>query len=675
MSVEQQNQVIMNVTRVFESSCTPNGITINFQGTLEDPRFQANQIGAVLGLANIRDTIKDFDADEKGVGPAYTPGGEQQTLFLTEAGLHHLLFMSRKPIARPFQKWVTTVVMELRSRGRHDLEQDHVLALKNGKAEHTAAIKKERHETLVRAFAHRPLLYLGEVGELPDGVLLIKYGETDNIEKRESCHRKSYGKFSLLDVFPCSEPHMFEQWLSMEREFKTRKYTGLVNGCTGREYLAVAPSDYPKLKQFIKKNLSAHSGWTIEQQLEKARYDAMAHLSSVARDMRAMLTTFSEATPGPSNTMASCDIRHEMVGLVRDLRLLVKRPSFVEVLSKGEDGSRGTSGISSEDDVETEAQAERVNMGAEDGLDAMDVEDGQDAMAGGTKPETASTSLAPKRKLGRPAKPKAPLPSDGAPLSCFLEECCILDPDAKTLCALVRARHRLWRRSNSKEETSALCTFFDAHFLNVKETDVEHLMTSSYYKGLSLKPWVPPVPGPDVFQTDVDAFIRETCEVHVMGRVRTDDLLTCFAAWKGAGYSPTMTYHEKQRVLQHVQASFFRSMVPVTKGAECGPGFFGLYNATATAECREVGYNRSPNTRACVLKLDSKGRIVAVIDSLQVFATSVMSKSSAYACNQMTKCFADGMRGLALSDGHCYMRAYDYHVKKAKEAACLGTST
>ena len=31
---------------------------INIQGTLEDPLFQANQIGKLLGIVNIRDSIK-----------------------------------------------------------------------------------------------------------------------------------------------------------------------------------------------------------------------------------------------------------------------------------------------------------------------------------------------------------------------------------------------------------------------------------------------------------------------------------------------------------------------------------------------------------------------------------------------------------------------------------------
>ena len=63
---------------------------INIQGTLEDPLFQANQIGKLLGISNIRDTVKEFSENEKGVGLTDTLGGKQETIFLTEYGYNDL---------------------------------------------------------------------------------------------------------------------------------------------------------------------------------------------------------------------------------------------------------------------------------------------------------------------------------------------------------------------------------------------------------------------------------------------------------------------------------------------------------------------------------------------------------------------------------------------------------
>jgi hypothetical protein len=114
------------------TSDDPLGL-VNTRETYEDPLFQASQIGALLGLVNIRETIKEFDGDETRVsltraGPRYSSPswastacsehpaspsmrtkrvsvqpGPQSTQFLTELGLYRLLGMSRKPftLGRP----------------------------------------------------------------------------------------------------------------------------------------------------------------------------------------------------------------------------------------------------------------------------------------------------------------------------------------------------------------------------------------------------------------------------------------------------------------------------------------------------------------------------------------------------------------------------------------------
>lgn len=47
---------------------------INIQGTLEEPLFQANQIGKLLGIGNLPDNLRDFDNEEKGMCLTQTPG-------------------------------------------------------------------------------------------------------------------------------------------------------------------------------------------------------------------------------------------------------------------------------------------------------------------------------------------------------------------------------------------------------------------------------------------------------------------------------------------------------------------------------------------------------------------------------------------------------------------------
>ena len=50
---------------------------------------------------------------------------------LTEQGLYKLLFVSRKLIAKQFQKWVFNVIKEIRLKGKYDLEEQ--LKLKESK--------------------------------------------------------------------------------------------------------------------------------------------------------------------------------------------------------------------------------------------------------------------------------------------------------------------------------------------------------------------------------------------------------------------------------------------------------------------------------------------------------------------------------------------------------------
>ena len=109
----------MDILKIF--NLYDKEIKINIIGTVENPLFQANQIGKLLGLRQILNTIKEFDEDEKVSHTVGSHGGNQKTTFLTEIGLYRLLGMSRKEEARIFQKWIYNVVKELRLNGVYEL--------------------------------------------------------------------------------------------------------------------------------------------------------------------------------------------------------------------------------------------------------------------------------------------------------------------------------------------------------------------------------------------------------------------------------------------------------------------------------------------------------------------------------------------------------------------------
>lgn len=100
------------------------GNTVRFVGTAQKPEWVAQDVCSVLGIKNARDTLADFEPDEKGVAIVYTPGGSQEMLTVTEPGLYRLIFKSRKEIAKRFQRWVFHEVLpSIRKIGSYSLPQ------------------------------------------------------------------------------------------------------------------------------------------------------------------------------------------------------------------------------------------------------------------------------------------------------------------------------------------------------------------------------------------------------------------------------------------------------------------------------------------------------------------------------------------------------------------------
>ena len=117
------------------------------------------------------------------------------------------------------------------------------------------------------------------------------------------------------------------------------------------------------------------------------------------------------------------------------------------------------------------SQPIRVPALGTEGLDVKSSEDVPDApSSSNVQPDTAADvhlfPPQPKRRLGRPAKPKAP-PATTAdtPLQRFLDECFETSADGKMYVAYVKARHRLWRGCHvGRGETTAMVDFFKQRF-------------------------------------------------------------------------------------------------------------------------------------------------------------------------------------------------------------------
>jgi len=88
--------------------------------------FNANDTFKILGInskGGRSDALAGLDEDERSSFKTNTNGGEQNMEFVSESGLYALIMRSRKPIAKPFQKWVTKKVLpSIRKTGKYELE-------------------------------------------------------------------------------------------------------------------------------------------------------------------------------------------------------------------------------------------------------------------------------------------------------------------------------------------------------------------------------------------------------------------------------------------------------------------------------------------------------------------------------------------------------------------------
>lgn len=95
-------------------------------GTINNPLFLAKDVAEWIEHSNPRMMLQAVDDDEKGVRNVYTPGGVQESWFLTEDGLYEVLMQSRKPIAKSFKKKVKEILKSIRKNGAYIRNQENM---------------------------------------------------------------------------------------------------------------------------------------------------------------------------------------------------------------------------------------------------------------------------------------------------------------------------------------------------------------------------------------------------------------------------------------------------------------------------------------------------------------------------------------------------------------------
>ena len=223
-----------------------NELDITVYGTVEKPLFKAKDIGDLLGIEKIRTTLENIDAEDKVLMVGPSKGGLQEQYFLTEEGLYEVLFISRKPLAKQFKKWVKNILKEIRITGKYEMQRH--FEIQN---------KLNIEQTLIDSFYKKPVVYLGNLGTI-EGENLAKFGYTNDIQKRVNTHKKEIGDFFILQ-------HVveFPQNSILEKQF--REHNDIINRRVSKEFNGKVQTEILRFDQFFKMENALNIFTTIKQ--------------------------------------------------------------------------------------------------------------------------------------------------------------------------------------------------------------------------------------------------------------------------------------------------------------------------------------------------------------------------------------------------------------------------
>ena len=112
--------------------------------------FKANDIAKALDIVNIRVSIQNYDDDEVVIRKAYDQkGAMQDTKFLSSNGVYRLLFNSKKPAAKKFRKWASSILDDIifnESKELHKKLEESNKKIKALEQKHSEEIEQKENE-------------------------------------------------------------------------------------------------------------------------------------------------------------------------------------------------------------------------------------------------------------------------------------------------------------------------------------------------------------------------------------------------------------------------------------------------------------------------------------------------------------------------------------------------
>lgn len=76
-----------------------------------EPWFVGSDVATILGHRDAQTALRGLEEDEKGTHILRTPGGDQEVLVVSEAGVYQLVFTSRKEVALRLKRWLAHEVI------------------------------------------------------------------------------------------------------------------------------------------------------------------------------------------------------------------------------------------------------------------------------------------------------------------------------------------------------------------------------------------------------------------------------------------------------------------------------------------------------------------------------------------------------------------------------------
>ena len=234
---------------------------IRVYGTVEEPLFLLKNVAEVFNLESIRSSVIDFDESEKILQDLKSNGGIQKHAFLTEIGFYKFIMRSRKRKSIEFQKWLFTILRELRLKGFYKLDsrKDEKINIEELFIE--SQLKISRHNALIVASKKSHVIYICELSEKYENQTLIKIGKTDDVKNRIIGLKFKYQKPVFLQhVFHCENNSEFEKYIHNLKEFKENRFNDkLENGETSREiYILNENLTMDYIIEVINKNIKTY---------------------------------------------------------------------------------------------------------------------------------------------------------------------------------------------------------------------------------------------------------------------------------------------------------------------------------------------------------------------------------------------------------------------------------